>query len=388
MAGLFVKQAAIYAEARPMYPWFSKLASFTSHHKLVWDVGTSNDQATISVVDHYEQVMATDVSEAQLKHGTRDPKFHYIHTPLSTSDDELVLMDLMTVAQAVHWFNLPRFYSVVKRVLRNPGGVIAVWGYNYRVSSLEDTAKRFLDTTLPCLDPRARYVIDGYRNLPFLSKSVGMGGEGNPNILDMVVLDDEGNNNDGILTNVICSRVTSPRSRRPRSYGGRLPSSDLTAPDRSKPKRRPRHITILQEPGPSRNANADVRRYPMYDPAPYKQAHQETDDGPATDHRDLLGNLPGIDQRLYWPRDHSVKMLTLTLDVTFDRFWGLMRSWSAVATAREQGVELLSEDVVKKLESDRGGSSEVTTITHKVPMPVGTSEQDHMVFDKMLVLLL
>ncbi|URD95803.1 hypothetical protein MUK42_15012 [Musa troglodytarum] len=65
-----------------------------------------------------------------------------------------------------------------------------------------------------------------------------------------------------------------------------------------------------------------------------------------------------------------------------------MRSWSAVATAREQGVEPLSEDVVKKLESDRGGSSVVRTITHKVPMLVGTSEQDHhMVFDKMLVLL-
>ncbi|CAL9152144.1 unnamed protein product, partial [Musa hybrid cultivar] len=150
-------------------------------------------------------------------------------------------MDLVTVAQAVHWFNLPKFYSVVKGVLRNPRGVIAVWGYNYRVSSSEDTAKRFLDTMLPCSDPRARHVIDGYRNLPFLSKSVGMGGKGNPNILDMV---------------------------------------------------------------------------------------------------------------------------------------GLMRSWSAVATAREQGVEPLSEDVVKKLESDRGGSSEVRTITHKVPLPVGTSKQD------------
>ncbi|CAL9755362.1 unnamed protein product [Musa acuminata subsp. burmannicoides] len=207
--------------------------------------------------------MATDMSEAQLKHGTRDPKFHYIHTPLSTSNDELVSIDLVTIAQTVHWFNLPRFYSSIKGVLRNPRGVIAVWGYNYRMSSSEDTAKRFLDTTLPCSDPRARYIIDGNRNLPFLSKSVGMGGEGNPIILDMVVL-----------------------------------------------------------------------------------------------------------------------------DVTFDWFWGLMRSWSTVATAREKGVvELLFEDVVKKLESDRGGSFEVRMIIHKVPMPVGTSEQDHMVFDKMLVLL-
>ncbi|URD97381.1 Methyltransferase domain [Musa troglodytarum] len=88
--------------------------------------------------------MATGVSDAQLKQGTPDPKFRYIHTPLATSDDELVSMDLVTVAQAVHRFNLPRFYSLVKRVLRNPGGVIAMWGDNYRMSSSEDTAKRFL----------------------------------------------------------------------------------------------------------------------------------------------------------------------------------------------------------------------------------------------------
>ncbi|CAM6086462.1 unnamed protein product [Calypogeia fissa] len=38
-------------------------------------------------------------------------------------------VDLVTVAQAMHWFDLEKFYSVVKHVLRKPGGVVAAWCY-------------------------------------------------------------------------------------------------------------------------------------------------------------------------------------------------------------------------------------------------------------------
>lgn len=51
MAGLFSKQAAVYAAARPTYPrdLFSKLAALTPHHRLAWDVGTGSGQAAIGV---------------------------------------------------------------------------------------------------------------------------------------------------------------------------------------------------------------------------------------------------------------------------------------------------------------------------------------------------
>nr|XP_010911453.1 putative methyltransferase DDB_G0268948 [Elaeis guineensis] len=194
MAGLYEKQAEIYAQARPKYPrgWFTKLASLTAHHKRAWDAGTGSGQAAVNVAEHYEEVIATDVSEAQIKHATPHPKVQYVHTPLSISEQDLVSMlggegsvDLVTVATAVHWFDLPSFYSIVNRVLRKPGGVVAVWSYSYDISPLEDVMKRFYVSSLPYMDDRARYAFEGYRTLPFPFESVGLGTEGNPTSVDM-----------------------------------------------------------------------------------------------------------------------------------------------------------------------------------------------------------
>ena len=120
----------------------------------------------VQVAEHYDSVVGTDVSAEQLRHATPHPKVRYLHTPDATPrrEDDLVAMlggeasvDLITVAQAVHWFDLPAFYAVARRVLRRPGGVIAVWGYNYGMSPVEDMMARFFHTTLPYWDPRARY---------------------------------------------------------------------------------------------------------------------------------------------------------------------------------------------------------------------------------------
>ncbi|KAF2284456.1 hypothetical protein GH714_021981 [Hevea brasiliensis] len=196
MAGLFDKQAAVYAHARPTFPsqWFSMLAALTPHHSLAWDAGTGNGQAAISVAEHYEQVIATDISEEQLKHGIKHPRVRYLHTPSSMSDDELVSLiggensvDLVTVSVALHWFDLDRFYSQVKRLLRKPGGVIAVWTYNgIQVSSEFDPLMwGFSEKTLPFRNPNFKYALDCYRTLPFPFESVGVGCEGQPETLEM-----------------------------------------------------------------------------------------------------------------------------------------------------------------------------------------------------------
>ncbi|KAK4567048.1 hypothetical protein RGQ29_003046 [Quercus rubra] len=196
MAGKFDKQAGFYADARPTYPteWYSMLAALTPHHSLAWDVGTGNGQAAIGVAEHYEQVVGTDVSEAQLKLAMPHPRIRYLHTPLSITDDELVALiggensvDLVTVATAVHWFELPKFYSLVTRLLKKPGGVIAVWAYNDIVVSptFDPIMKRFRDTLLPYWDPKIKCVFDDYKILPFPFESVGIGCEGKPQQLDI-----------------------------------------------------------------------------------------------------------------------------------------------------------------------------------------------------------
>lgn len=120
-------------------------------------------QRAVQVAEHYDSVVGTDVSAEQLQHASAHPKVRYLHTPDTTPGEELVAMlggeasvDLITVAQAVHWFDLPAFYGVARRVLRRPGGVIAVWGYNYRMGPVEDMMARFFNTTLPYWDHRAR----------------------------------------------------------------------------------------------------------------------------------------------------------------------------------------------------------------------------------------
>ncbi|KAI3435467.1 uncharacterized protein J3R85_006076 [Psidium guajava] len=196
MAGLFDKQAETYLQGRPTYPseWYSMLAARTSHHSLAWDVGTGNGQAALGVAEHYEQVIATDISEAQLSFAMPHPRVRYMHTPQSMTEDEMVALiggenrvDLITVATAVHWFDLPKFYKLAKRLLRKPGGILAVWAYNDLVVSPEiyTISKRLREKSLQFWHADAKYVIEGYRNLPFPFESVGLGHEGKPMQLEI-----------------------------------------------------------------------------------------------------------------------------------------------------------------------------------------------------------
>lgn len=139
-------------------------------------------------------MIGTDVSEKQLMYAIPHPKVSYVHTPLSMSDDELVTLiggegtvDLITVAVAVHWFDLPRFYSVVTRLLRKPGGIIAVWGYKFAEVSptFDEAIRHWFQTALPYWNSKAEFAFDEYKTLPFPFESVGLGSEGNPLFLDM-----------------------------------------------------------------------------------------------------------------------------------------------------------------------------------------------------------
>jgi SAM-dependent methyltransferase len=194
MAGPFDKQAKEYSETRSGYPasLFSMLASLTANHQLAWDVGAGNGQASVSIAEHYDRVIATEISKEQLELAQKNPKVTYALTPPVMTDEELSSIvgeegsvDLVTVAMAVHWFDLETFYSQVKRVLRKPGGVIAVWGYlNPSVSPAVDALyEDFFESTTPYWNPKIKYLFDGYRTLPFPFEPVlenGQGSEGHP----------------------------------------------------------------------------------------------------------------------------------------------------------------------------------------------------------------
>ncbi|KAK6930235.1 Methyltransferase type 11 [Dillenia turbinata] len=134
--GKFVSETVqAYSLGRPTYPreLFQFIASKTPQHDLAWDVGTGTGQAAQSLAGIYKNVIATDASETLLNFTPKLPNIQYKCTPPKLTMEELKhaiveesRVDVVTVAQAVHWFDLPTFYQQVKWVLKKPHGVMAV----------------------------------------------------------------------------------------------------------------------------------------------------------------------------------------------------------------------------------------------------------------------
>lgn len=126
----FSAQAADYARFRPTYPpaLFAWLTSLTARHDLAWDCGTGSGQAALALADSFARVHATDASRAQLAHAGPHPRVQYVAANERTSGLAPGSADLVTAAQAFHWFDAAAFFAECARVLR-PGGVVAVWCY-------------------------------------------------------------------------------------------------------------------------------------------------------------------------------------------------------------------------------------------------------------------
>ena len=127
----FSGHAAEYATYRPRYPaaLFVWLAQQCEQRDRGWDCATGNGQAAIALADHFQQVMATDASAEQLQQAPAHPQVTYRVALAATSGLDAHSLDLVTVAQAVHWFDLETFYREVKRVLKPRGGVrnLVLW---------------------------------------------------------------------------------------------------------------------------------------------------------------------------------------------------------------------------------------------------------------------
>lgn len=126
----FSGHADAYARYRPDYPreLFAWLAEIAPARDRAWDCATGNGQAAVVLADFFAEVIATDASEKQLRNAFPHPRVSYRAAPADASGIESASVDLLTVAQAVHWFNGEPFYREAERVLK-PGGVLAVWAY-------------------------------------------------------------------------------------------------------------------------------------------------------------------------------------------------------------------------------------------------------------------
>lgn len=164
----FSDHAPSYAAHRPGYPQslFDWLASLCREHELAWDCATGSGQAAHSLVARFGRVLATDASEKQIASARPHPNIEFRVATAEASGIEAGSVDLITVAQALHWFDIDGFFAEACRVLK-PGGILAIWSYvrcHVNPECDEIIEKLFAETD-PYWPPERKLVDDGYEGI-------------------------------------------------------------------------------------------------------------------------------------------------------------------------------------------------------------------------------
>ena len=167
----FSDHATDYARYRPDYPaeLFEFLANAVKQHELAWDCGTGNGQAALGLVQYFDRVIATDPSAEQIRNAVPHEKISYAVAPAEHTEIPSCSVDLITAAQAAHWFDMEGFRREAGRVLK-PDGVLALWCYGLcRINPEIDRVVQHYYTNIvgPYWPPERRYLDEKYETLPF-----------------------------------------------------------------------------------------------------------------------------------------------------------------------------------------------------------------------------
>jgi SAM-dependent methyltransferase len=166
----FSRQAAEYAKFRPRYPeeLFRYLATIAPGKQLAWDCATGNGQAAVALAEIFERVIATDASAKQIGNAEAHARVEYRTAPAENSGIESNSADLITVAQALHWFELERFDTEARRVLK-PKGVVAAWAY--KLAKIEPTldavVNHYYSDVVGTYWPPERGLVEKFEDLAF-----------------------------------------------------------------------------------------------------------------------------------------------------------------------------------------------------------------------------
>ncbi len=148
---------------------FEYLGSVAPRRQLAWDSGTGNGQAAVGLASVFDRVIATDASEKQISNAEPHERVEYRVAPAENSGIQSATVDLIMVAQALHWFDLPRFYEEVPRVLKSKG-VFAASAYKFfhitpEIDPLVN--HRYYDKVVGPFWPPERTLVEKFEELPF-----------------------------------------------------------------------------------------------------------------------------------------------------------------------------------------------------------------------------
>jgi ubiquinone/menaquinone biosynthesis C-methylase UbiE len=167
----FSNVAAAYRTYRPGYPaaLFDWLARSAPGHEAALDLGCGNGQATLGLARHFLRATGVDPAAAQIAQAPQHERISWRVAPAEATGLPACSFDLVTVAQALHWFDQERFAAEVRRVAR-PGALLAAFTYSLaRCSPAVDAllARFYSETLRGCWPAERIHVESGYRTLPF-----------------------------------------------------------------------------------------------------------------------------------------------------------------------------------------------------------------------------
>lgn len=165
--------AASYAEFRPTYPpeLFDLVASLAPRRGTAWECGAGSGQATPGLAERFERIIATDVSAEQISQAPVLPNVQWIVAPAESVPIASGTVDLIAVAQALHWFNFDAFFAECRRVAA-PGAAFAAWTYGSPAMEGE-TGRVLLDFMYgdegigPYWPPERDHIYREYESIPF-----------------------------------------------------------------------------------------------------------------------------------------------------------------------------------------------------------------------------
>ncbi|AFK04106.1 Methyltransferase type 11 [Emticicia oligotrophica DSM 17448] len=167
----FSNQASIYAQFRPNYPQelFDYLAKIVTNKEIVWDCATGNGQMAKELAKIFDSVCATDISQKQLDNAFQASNITYSIARAEETPFANDTFDLITVAQAIHWFDFERFYTEAKRVAKQDA-VIFIIGYSMpRFEGIIDEILQdfYWNITGPYWDAERKHIDNHYASIPF-----------------------------------------------------------------------------------------------------------------------------------------------------------------------------------------------------------------------------
>jgi len=160
-----------YAAYRPSYPdrLFQEIRNLVPSTSLAWDVGTGSGQVAIKISDFFDRVEATDISANQIQYARSSPKINYSVQPAEKTNFKDDHFDLITIGQAIHWFDFNQFYTEAIRVAKS-NAIIAVLGYGlFRINPEIDKVidGLYADILGQYWDSERKYIDENYLTIPF-----------------------------------------------------------------------------------------------------------------------------------------------------------------------------------------------------------------------------